>query len=67
MYPEDMGFIDETPKQLQTEPTVIPTWVPILLAIALVGAFAVALMALSLNRKERIVYKEQPHGAKSDT
>jgi hypothetical protein len=65
MYPQD--FFNEQmeqPKQL-TETSVIPTWVPILLAIAIVGAFAVALYALSINRKERIVYKEQPHGPKN--
>jgi hypothetical protein len=66
MYPQDY-FTEqiEQPKKLETD-SVIPIWVPVLLAIALVGAFAVALYALSLNKKERIVYKEQ-HGAKSDT
>jgi hypothetical protein len=36
----------EQPKQI-TETSVIPNWVPILLAIAIVGAFAVALLAIS--------------------
>lgn len=64
MYPTD--YFDEQieqPKKLETETSVIPIWVPVLLAIALIGAFAIALYALSLTKKE---HREQ-HGAKSDT
>lgn len=41
----------EQPKQLVTETSVIPIWVPILLSIALIGSFIIALYALSLNKR----------------
>lgn len=55
-YPED--YFEQEPQRVVIEQTLIPTWVPVLLAIALIGAFAVALYALSLNKKEKPVQKE---------
>ena len=46
MYPSDYyGECVTAPTTVET--SVIPTWVPILLAIALIGAFAVALYSIS--------------------
>lgn len=60
IYPEDY-FNQQVEKRAVIETTMIPNWVPILLGIALVGAFAIALYALSLNKREGIIRKRREY------
>lgn len=53
MYPED--YYNMEPKKAEIEPTSIPNWVPILLGIAIVGAFIVALYSLSIHKN--VIYE----------
>ena len=49
--PDEYMNQNNYPSNVQTaEISDIPAWVPILLGIALVGAFAVAFFAISINR-----------------
>jgi len=48
MYPED--YFMSAPARMEVVET-IPIWVPLILGICIIGAFAVALYSLSLNKR----------------